>query len=243
MPLSPPQAPNSGALESGSSRNQRIRLECHACLNYNHHRVLGYHYEPWDSKEDGNEISGFDDHYILQCEGCQRIAYARQVHVCDGDPNCYDLVDVIRTPPVPVRAKPKWAAHADIDFNVPVRLIRLYNEVLSVIQIEAYNVAAMGIRAMFEFVLVEAVGDQGGFGKNIEAFVKKGHIGETAAGLVSRVLDVGSAAIHRGHIVKKHDVLAMLDLLDTIVSLVYRHPIEVNNMDAPSPRPRPVRSK
>jgi hypothetical protein len=226
-----------------NGENPGYQLQCHACLNWTQHRVLAFYEEHWDSMDEGNEINGYDDHSVVQCGGCQRIAYAMRIWVHEAETDSFELVSVERAPSVPPLTKPHWAVRNDLDRNVPSRLFDLYNEVFSAIQIKAHNIAAMGVRAMLEFIMIDVVGDQGRFEANVEAFVTRGPVGPMLKEPLLKMLEVGSAVIHRGHKVKKHEVLAMMKILETIANLVYFHPKEVDTIDVPPPRIKPARSK
>jgi len=83
--------------------------------------------------------------------------------------------------------------------------------------------AAMGIRAIFEAIMVKEVGDRGTFKANLKAFVDAGHLAEKYRPLVESVLDAGSAAIHRGYSPPISDVSAMLDLAEGLIASTYIH--------------------
>jgi hypothetical protein len=54
--------------------------------------------------------------------------------------------------------------------------------------------------------MIAQSGDQGAFGKNLTAFKDTGHVSDKQAEQLKAILEVGHAAIHRGHLPDASDV-------------------------------------
>jgi hypothetical protein len=94
-------------------------------------------------------------------------------------------------------------ANGDSSRSHPQHFYRTLNDLLTEVYKALRNgmprVAAMGVRAILETIMVEKIGDRGTFKANIDAFQAAGHIGQMQRTLVNSVLDVGGATIHRGY--------------------------------------------
>ncbi|WP_080414866.1 DUF4145 domain-containing protein [Burkholderia ubonensis] len=224
---------------NGEKQERSITLDCHSCLRPTEHKVLRKFHDEWDWTDDEypyHSVSGVDDFFIVRCGGCDKFAFIKRSWFSENDPD--QGPTIVRYPPVPVRSKPVWANQAD---KIPTTVLNLLEDVYRSIQVDADTVAAMGVRAIFEHVMVQTVGDHGRFEANVDEFVAAGYIGTRYKSLVLRVLDVGHAAIHRGHEVSRSELLVMLGLLESVVELVYVHPDAIEALP-PTP-PRPPRQK
>lgn len=111
----------------------------------------------------------------LECRGCGQICLAGYVRFLDdgsSEANYY--------PPPVSRKKPSWLLPLIIglagDQKEGANLGSLLNEIYQAVHGGQYRLAAMGIRALLEHVMVSKVGDLASFEKNLDAFEKKGDV-------------------------------------------------------------------
>jgi len=97
----------------------------------------------------------------------------------------------------------------------------LLEEIYSALHNCAPFLAAMGVRALIETVMIAKVGDLGNFSKNLNALQDNGHISKLDILHLQDVLEVGNAAIHRAHRPSVHDVLNALDIAETLVKRLH----------------------
>ena len=98
-------------------------------------------------------------------------------------------------------------------------------EIYSALQNDSHALAAMGIRALIEHVMVEKVRDEGTIGGNINKFIEAGYIAPKSQELFRGFLiESGHAAMHRAYFPKASDILAMLDIAESIIETIYVHP-------------------
>jgi hypothetical protein len=96
-------------------------------------------------------------------------------------------------------------------------------EIYVALQNNSPRLAAMGIRALLEHVMISKVGDQGTFVKHVEAFVGAGYLPAKQAESLSAILDAGHATIHRGWQPSDADINTLLDITESILATVYIH--------------------
>jgi hypothetical protein len=90
--------------------------------------------------------------------------------------------------------------------------------------------AAMGIRALLEQIMVTKCGDRGTFNKNLDAFQTDGYVSPVQRERLKTVLEVGHAAIHRGYKPSKEDLMTLVDLTEVIVQTFYLHGSKVEDL-------------
>jgi len=73
----------------------------------------------------------------------------------------------------------------------------LLNEIDSSLRNDLSALPMMGLRALLESVMVERVGDDGGFEAKLKLFEKNGYVTSQHADIIRKVLDAGHASMHR----------------------------------------------
>lgn len=99
----------------------------------------------------------------------------------------------------------------------------------------------MGMRALLEGVMIEHVGDCGSFERNIDKFEKNGFITSQHANILRKVLDAGSASMHRTYFPNVADLGTCVEVVKHLLHGVYvLHP-KVQDLAANTPpRPKPI---
>ena len=86
------------------------------------------------------------------------------------------------------------------------------------------RLAAMGIRALLEQVMILKVGDIGGFDKKLDGFQDKGFISLVQRDAMRTTLDLGDAAMHRAFAPEWDDLNTALDIAEGVMAAIYGHP-------------------
>ncbi len=104
-----------------------------------------------------------------------------------------------------------------------------------------YRLAAMGIRALLEQVMIQKVGDLKTFDLKLDEFQKQGYISAIQRDAMRATLDVGDAAMHRAFLPTEKDLTLALDIVEGVLAPIYDHRSEAEKMaDRVPPRtPRP----
>ena len=210
-----------------------IKAHCNACGGERNHVVLHRVSETW-SEEDGR-YQGSDTYETLQCAGCNAIKL-RHNATYPGEP--YE--STVYFPAAVFRPRPRWLLDLELHlFAEDDAVIDLLNEVYVSLQHNLLRVAAMGVRALLESVMIAKVGDTGTFNGNVTAFEAGGFVSRVQKERMLAILDAGHAAIHRGYEPSREDVVTLVDIAEHIIESVYIHEFKVKELQNRTPKRSP----
>lgn len=226
-----------------------VKAHCNRCSGNRNHFVIYAHQEKW-TEDLGNEafISGEDRYELLKCAGCGdfRLRHTNwfSEHIDEqGKP----IPTVTYYPPASIRREPAWLGSVDVSHGVNVHIVwmpgyvsHLLHEVYVALQNDCCSIAAMGIRALLERLMIEHVDDQGSFSGNLTAFEKEGYVGGRQKVIIETTLEVGHASIHRNYNPTREDVLQVLDIAENIIQSIYVSAEQAKALKSRIP-PRPKR--
>ena len=197
----------------------RTKAHCNQCGGSRWHDVLYVQKE--QTPGDESIATSLE---LLKCAGCDEVRLRKTV-LDSADRELGERVRPIVTyyPPSTIRPEPKWLSSLLLEqlLGDVTSEYDLLMEVYAALHNNAPSLAAMGIRAVIETVLINTVPDEGSFKRNLAALRSKGFISQLDEAHLMDVLDVGSAAIHRGHIPKLEDVINALDIAETLVKRIH----------------------
>jgi hypothetical protein len=145
------------------------------------------------------------------------------------------------------RKEPDWLE--SLSQHLPVnedewKLVDLLREIYAAVDGGRHRLAAMGIRALLEQVLIIKIGDIGGFDKKLDAFQEAGFVSAIQRDAMRTTLNVGDAAMHRAFVPKFAELNTCLDIVEGVMSVIYSHRKEAERTSAAvpprKPRLRPV---
>lgn len=111
------------------------------------------------------------------------------------------------------------------------RLIRkLLKEIYIGVQNDIKMTTTMGVRALVEYSMINSVGDQGTFRKNLAEFAKKGFISDKQRGILAVVLEAGHATIHRAYLPSDEDLATCIDIVESVIQSIYVHPAKADQL-------------
>jgi hypothetical protein len=145
--------------------------------------------------------------------------------------------------PSPVsRKEPEWLLSMVLGGlfgrNDEPNLGSFLHEIYQAVHGGQYRLAAMGIRALLEQIMVSKVGDLGSFEKQLDAFQNAGNISFVQRDAMQATLDVGHAAMHRASRPTEEDVKLALDIVEGVMAPLYSHQNKAEKMaDRVPPRP------
>ncbi len=208
------------------------QAHCNKCLGERRHEVLHKEKELWDDDVGPPEnpgaltIHGGNTYEMLKCCGCGHITLRHKHWFSeDTDFRGQPIVHVVYYPPAISRQQPEWLSGLDSFLaNDNERLAaELLKEVYVALQNGSRRLAAMGIRALIERIMIDAVGDNGSFTSNLAAFQGKGFISERQRQTLETILEAGHAAMHRAYNPAPDDINTLVDIAESIVEGVYVH--------------------
>ncbi|MEO6853319.1 MAG: DUF4145 domain-containing protein [Rhodoferax sp.] len=192
----------------------------------------------WTEDDDDGEVM-FSESAIystIQCRGCDDV----KMRLVEGGSHSDETISYY--PPATFRRKPKWMGELLLESimdGIHKTLVELLSEVYKAMQNGMPRLAAMGVRALLESVMTDKVGDKGTFAQNLDAFATEGHISNRQKERIAKVLDAGSAVIHRAHLPTTNDVIAMVDLAENLIESIYFHDAQIDEVAKTVPA-RPV---
>lgn len=208
---------------------RQVMAPCSQCVRQTHHNVL---------HEVDRRVEDLENMYLLlECAGCDEVSLAN--FWGDGFERYY---------PSPISRKPPdWLASLQFSF-MKVRsaaeeaLGELLHEIYEALRGGQRRLAAMGIRALLEQVMIDKVGDQFSFFKNIDAFCQQGYASLVQRDQLITILDAGHAAMHRSYAPSDRDLSTALDIIEGIMASIYVHPDSAEKLAGRVPQ-RPARLK
>ena len=108
-----------------------------------------------------------------------------------------------------------------MESRVSTSLKRSTSETWSVCERDCCSIAAMGIRALLERLMIEHVGDRGSFSANLDAFEKAGYVGQRHREIIEATLEFGHASTHRNYNPTRQDITQVLDIAENIIQSIY----------------------
>jgi hypothetical protein len=148
--------------------------------------------------------------------------------------------------PSPVTRKPPpWSEQLSLGFiggGKEKHLGELFDEIYEAVRGGQYRLAAMGIRALVEQMMISKVGDHGSFENNMNAFCERGYISPVQRDAMNDILEAGHAVIHRFFRPNEQELSTALDITEGIFAAIYVHGEAAADVAARIP-PRPPRPK
>jgi hypothetical protein len=206
-----------------------VPAPCSTCLGETRHTVLF-------EKTQRQELI-IERYAMLECCGCGRISMGhRRIWTDDGkiDSEFY---------PAPItRAEPTWVLELGLGFlgENKQAIGGLLSEVYQAVANGQRRLAAMGIRAALEQVMIATIGDLRTFDDKLDAFQNAGYISLVQRDAMRATLNVGDAAMHRGHLPGEKDLTLALDIVEGVFAPIFVHKDQAQKLsDAVPPRKRP----
>jgi hypothetical protein len=187
------------------------RSHCNTCGRETNHHIIAHKHIPGSQfGENYGTIHWIDDYELLECAGCETV---HMRHTSWFEPTDETIVKTY--PPPVARRQPNWLR------RTPTGVRTLMRQVYSALDSNSRGLALMGARAVVDIVLVEKVGDCGGFLEKLQAAETTGVIGSKNRNVLAVALDAGNAAAHRGYQATADDVNAVMDIVENLLQAVY----------------------
>ena len=79
----------------------------------------------------------------------------------------------------------------------------------------------MGLRCVLDLLLVEAVGDEGGFAAKVSRATNEGFLSNSSADALSAAIEAGHAASHRSYCPKEEDLNRTIDIVENLTEHLF----------------------
>src|ERR1035437_3149312 len=212
-----------------------VYAPCSSCIRKTKHEVL---FETHQQRDEETR----DTYALISCGGCSTVSIGHQrLWVDDGS------IDHSYYPSPVSRKAPSWTSFSSwglMKNKEEGALSALLLEVFQAVDGGQYRLAAMGIRALLEQVMIAKVGDLPTFDAKLDEFQKKGYISLIQRDSMRATLDVGDAAMHRGFLPTEQELNVALDVVEGVFAPIFGHKTEAEKLaDRVPPRPqRPPKS-
>ncbi|MGA8586288.1 MAG: DUF4145 domain-containing protein [Roseiarcus sp.] len=200
---------------------KEVWAPCSSCVRSTSHKIL---YETAQHDEDWTLT-----YAMLECLGCHRICLLEIARYVTGDS------EQIYYPSPVSRKEPEWVDTMVLaglldNKTVDGRLGSLLREIYQAVHGRQYRLAAMGIRALLEQLMVSQVGDLSTFEQKLDAFMEQGYISLVQFDAMKATIEVGHAAMHRGYEPNENDVKLALDIVEGVMAPLFHHIAEAGKM-------------
>lgn len=216
------------------------KAHCNTCGGSRTHKVLYSEESRWDDQG----ICGGETYDLVKCCGCGSLKL-RLDEWCseDSEPDGTLMPRVSYYPPAVFRPKPKWFYDLMLEVAWDDGNIHdLLSEIYVALQNDQRALAAMGIRALLEKVMVEKCGDNGSFWENVKQFENHGYVSRIQRERMETILEAGHAAIHRLYKPTKDDLVTLVDIAESLVESIYIHGSKIEKLKNGIP-PRAPKAK
>ena len=155
----------------------------------------------------------------MKCRDCSTITFLVDTycHTGFGDP---DIEKTEYFPPLPFRIRPNWLT------KLPENYRNILNEVHSALDNSLFRLASAGTRTAIDCLIIDRIGDIGGFEEKVKELVSKGIIDGDEHDFLLVLIDAGSASIHRNFNPDEDSIKHMMDILEKILFKVCIEPKE-----------------
>jgi hypothetical protein len=159
----------------------------------------------------------------IQCRGCTAVSLketwlkGRQITYYPSPRN------------FPLRSLPDWWDLYEWDSKMEA----LIREVYEADSNGSSRLAMIGIRAILEQVMIDKVGDNNSISGNLQKFQEDGYISTPQHDSLRRVLDAGSAAMHRDYVPDPESLMVAFWVLENILYAAYVQIKHIEQIRAP----------
>jgi len=221
-----------------SDKTRITQAHCNICLGKRNHEILHcYEYVEDERETDaGFPLLIHQRYELLKCCGCNTVTL-RHTWWYDGDEDQWGNpnTSISYYPPSIFRRQPNWFAELS-NFKDTDYIKNLLNEIYIGLQNSAIKLATMGIRTLLEFIMIQKVGDNGSFTKNLDEFQNQGHISRGQKDILKTVLEAGHATIHRSYSPSEDDLSTCMDITESVIGTIYIHPHKANTLTKKIPK-------
>lgn len=226
-----------------SSDKEIVEVRCNRCGATTNHVVEHTYKRSWEEVlDEGHDyrhsIDGWDQWETLRCLGCNTV-HLRQLSYFSEEtgPRGEPVITHTHYPARLSRRKPVWRAPGFFFNEKTHDLDLLLDEVYQALAMGSCRLAAMGIRALVEQIMVDQVGDRGAFKPTIEAFFAEGYIAPRQQAAFETVLiEAGHAAMHRGFNPEPEMIETLLDIVEPLIDEIYFAPHRTAKAEKTIPR-------
>lgn len=195
--------------------NNKIRVLCEQCCKETNHEVLAAQTTK-STHED--EYNWSTDYQIVMCCGCDTISFREEtLNEYDYDPETGEPISTVKLYP------PRMAGRQPLEnsYYLPPTIGRIYREILSAMNNSSVILAAIGLRALIEGVCTDQKVKGSTLENMIDALSSEGVLSINQAKILHAHRFLGNVAAHKIVPAKSHELVAALDIAETLLKTIY----------------------
>ena len=203
---------------------------CRQCGGERYHRKIAEREYRWNEPEDGGAVGGTDVWSIVECGGCRTVTFvhshwfSEDCEMTEDGPEPIVYRDLY--PPAPSRKVPEWGT----DFYLAIKaddiwIVKMHADIYTAIGMKAYGLAAIGTRAIVDFLVTSNACGRGSFKEKLKRLSQINMITDAQVDVIYAAFDAGSAAAHRGYSPAQEDVFTLLDITESLLHKIYIEPM------------------
>ena len=194
---------------------EHIKIFCSECAGHTNHNILA------KKKIDSETDDGFHYgviHYFGQCAGCDNICYAQSSWTEDQfDPETGEMLFDWQTYP---RSKGQRSPIDDIHY-LPMEIRIIYREAVGAFNNQLHILAAIGLRVLVEAICKERKVGGDNLALLIDGLAQNGILSRNQADILHSHRFMGNAAAHEIQIARPTELIAALEISETVLRTIY----------------------
>ena len=193
-----------------------IKVLCATCKRNTNHETL-YSLDQ-SSDDDDSGVQAWSQHQVVKCCGCDEITF-RVASECTEDID-YSTGKLITSEELyPSRAEGR--APMDAYHTLPTKTRRIYSETLKALNQNAFILSAIGLRAVIESICAEQSTTGKTLKDKIDELASSGLLSTRQAEFLHTHRFMGNAAAHEMLAPKPDEMIAALDIAETLLKTIY----------------------
>jgi hypothetical protein len=228
--------------------NEIIKAHCPNCGSMRNAFVRGKHVVHSPDKD--SPVSSTDTGMILECCGCERVFFRRDVWFSEwetigtnphtGEEQLEGGAETAYWPAPVQRKPPEWIDEIGV---IDKTLRRLLSEMYAALNNDLRVLAAIGARTAFdrssELLRVDVAL---GFSQKLDELVAIGKVSKSERATLKVLIDAANAAAHRGWAPKPTELNTMMNIMEAFLERAFILDDSLQKLKAAVP-PRPTRKK
>jgi hypothetical protein len=213
--------------------SKQIKAHCNACVGITNHVVIHRHTKAWnDDIDEQHPVSGGDEYLLMQCAGCDAVHLQHDNWFSEHWDENGAIIDTVYYPPAISRRRPSWLKDPQGPFYFGgTEIEKLLEEIYSALQNDSRRLAAMGIRALLELIMIQQVGDGGQIGKNVDKFLEQGFVAKINQDTFRfQLIEAGHAAMHRQYVPERVDIEVLMQITESLIEAIYVQPAKAKRL-------------
>jgi hypothetical protein len=212
------------------SKSTKVKVLCQTCKHPTNHEIL-FSKNTHDQTEDG-DIQWWGSYQVIKCCGCDEISFRRTSECTeDIDPYTGNLEAIEVLYPSRTDGRPPIEGYE----NFPSKTRRIYSEMLKALNHNALILAAIGLRALIESICIEQKTKSKVLAKSIDELADSGLLSKKQVDFLHAHRFMGNVAAHEVVSPKATELVAALDIAETLLKTIYILPEVAEIMSPKSP--------